>query len=58
MSSYILRTMEAPWFGYRSSGDHPQDHLVKSGYKQDMKVKKFKHPSHFWLCMLEPNKVF
>jgi hypothetical protein len=50
--------MEASWFGYRSSGDHPQDHLVKSGYKQDMKVKKFKHPSHFWLCMLEPNKVF
>jgi hypothetical protein len=34
--------MEASWFGYRSSGDHPQDHLVKFGYKQDMKVKKFK----------------
>jgi hypothetical protein len=23
--------------------------LAKFGYKQDMKVGKFKHPSHFWL---------
>jgi hypothetical protein len=25
------------------------DSLAKSGYKQDMKIKKFKHPLYFWL---------
>jgi hypothetical protein len=31
------------------SVNHPKGGLAKFGYKQDMKVKKFKHPSYFWL---------
>jgi hypothetical protein len=30
-------------------GDHPSYSLAKFGYKQDMKVKKSKIPSHFFL---------
>jgi hypothetical protein len=29
--------------------NYPKDSLAKSGYKQDMKIKKFKHPLYFWL---------
>ncbi len=32
------------------SVDHPEDRLAKFDlYRQDMKVKTFKHPSHFLL---------
>jgi hypothetical protein len=35
---------------YALSVEHPEDSLAKFDlYRQDMKVKTFKHPSHFLL---------
>jgi hypothetical protein len=38
----------------RQSGDDPEDYLARFGYRMNIKLENFEHPSVFLATILEP----
>ncbi len=38
----------------RQSGDDPEEYLARFGYRMNIKLENFKHPSIFLATILEP----